>query len=298
MRVTRIVLGIGLVGLVGAAHAQPRVALVAAAGSGATAFQFLDAQAKLMGTGFFGSVDIIAVNTGQPVPTLAQLQQYDAIMTWSNTTYNDAAALGTLFADYVDAGGGVVATVFANSTQTVGRFLTGRWQAEGYEIIPAALGTTTGSATLGNILMPGHPILDGVNSFNGGTSGFRPTTTTLTTHGQKVAEWSDGKTLVAVSSTFPNRADLGMYPPSSDASAGWWASTTDGARLMANALLYTMADECYPDCTGDGNLTIADFGCFQAAFAGGNMYADCNASGTLTIADFGCFQSAFATGCP
>jgi hypothetical protein len=55
---------------------------------------------------------------------------------------------------------------------------------------------------------------------------------------------------------------------------------------------------CYADCNNSGNLTIADFGCFQAAFAAGNMYADCNASGTLTIADFGCFQAEFAEGCP
>ncbi len=56
--------------------------------------------------------------------------------------------------------------------------------------------------------------------------------------------------------------------------------------------------ECYADCNKSGNLTIADFGCFQAAFAAGNLYADCNQSGTLTIADFGCFQAEFAAGCP
>jgi hypothetical protein len=55
---------------------------------------------------------------------------------------------------------------------------------------------------------------------------------------------------------------------------------------------------CYPDCNTSGSLTIADFGCFQAAFSSGNMYADCNGSGTLTIADFGCFQASFAAGCP
>jgi len=55
---------------------------------------------------------------------------------------------------------------------------------------------------------------------------------------------------------------------------------------------------CYPDCNQSGTLTIADFGCFQAAFGAGNMYADCNASGTLTIADFACFQSRFAAGDP
>ncbi len=55
---------------------------------------------------------------------------------------------------------------------------------------------------------------------------------------------------------------------------------------------------CYPDCNNSGSLTIADFSCFQTAFAAGQPYADCNTSGTLTIADFACFQAAFAQGCP
>ncbi len=56
--------------------------------------------------------------------------------------------------------------------------------------------------------------------------------------------------------------------------------------------------QCYPDCNNSGDLTIADFSCFQTAFAAGQPYADCNTSGTLTIADFACFQTAFAAGCP
>ncbi len=56
--------------------------------------------------------------------------------------------------------------------------------------------------------------------------------------------------------------------------------------------------ECYADCNGDGQTTIADFGCFQSEFAAGDPYADCNQSNTLTVADFGCFQSKFAAGCP
>ena len=55
---------------------------------------------------------------------------------------------------------------------------------------------------------------------------------------------------------------------------------------------------CYPDCTGDGALTVADFGCFQTKFVVGDPYADCNGSGTLTVADFGCFQTLFVAGCP
>ncbi len=55
---------------------------------------------------------------------------------------------------------------------------------------------------------------------------------------------------------------------------------------------------CYPDCTADGALTVADFGCFQTKFAAGDPYADCNADGQLAVADFGCFQTAFVLGCP
>ncbi len=55
---------------------------------------------------------------------------------------------------------------------------------------------------------------------------------------------------------------------------------------------------CYPDCTTDGQLTIADFACFQTRFVAADPYADCNAQGGLTIADFGCFQTRFVAGCP
>jgi len=33
-------------------------------------------------------------------------------------------------------------------------------------------------------------------------------------------------------------------------------------------------------------------------FVVGDLYADCNASGNLTVADFGCFQTKFVVGCP
>jgi hypothetical protein len=55
---------------------------------------------------------------------------------------------------------------------------------------------------------------------------------------------------------------------------------------------------CEADCSADGTLTVADFGCFQTRFVVGDPYADCNASGGLTVADFGCFQTKFVGGCP
>ena len=55
---------------------------------------------------------------------------------------------------------------------------------------------------------------------------------------------------------------------------------------------------CYADCNTDGQLTVADFGCFQTKFVAGDPYADCNGDGNRTVADFGCFQTKFVAGCP
>jgi len=217
----------------------PDVAIVAAAASSSSDPRFTDPQAKLMSTGQFNSVTIINAATG--TPTLAQLQAFESVMTWSNVNYSNPVLLGDTLADYVDSGGGVVVAVFANSTTTALRRLEGRWITGGYEVIPSASGNQTGQAFLGNILVPGHPTMNGVSSFDGGSSSFRPVTTSLTPGSTKIAEWSDGKTLVAVGASI-HRADLGFYPPSNAVSSTWWNQNTDGALLMANALTYVIPE--------------------------------------------------------
>jgi hypothetical protein len=320
MRQSIIVIAALLAAAAGQAHAQPRVAIVSAASTAASSAltNNLDVQAKLVGTGLFSQVDIIDVAVHAAyTPTLQELQTYDAIITWSNGTYFDAVGLGNVLADYVDAGGGVVVATFANSSTTVNRRLEGRWRTGGdYEIVRSGGGNQSGSATLGTILMPGHPIMDGVNSFNGGTSGFRPATLQLSPHGEVVAQWSDGRTLVGISSQFPTRVDLGMYPPSSDVTSTWWVSSTDGARLMANALVYAAGGGpavCYANCDGstvEPVLNVDDFTCFINEFAQAQglpheqqvtHYANCDNSTiapALNVDDFTCFINQFATGCP
>jgi hypothetical protein len=63
-------------------------------------------------------------------------------------------------------------------------------------------------------------------------------------------------------------------------------------------LLNRTCPACYPDCNGDGGLTVADFGCFQTKFVLQDPYADCNGDSQHTVADFGCFQTKFVLGCP
>jgi hypothetical protein len=296
------------------AFAQVDVAIVAAAGSSAADVRFTDVQAKLMGTGEFNSVTIInAGNLGGGVtPTLTELQTFDAIITWSNQTYLSADDLGNVLADYVDAGGGVVVAVFATSTTTVGRSLGGRFRAGGYEIIPTQGGNTGGAASLGEIVDPTHPCVQGVSTFIGGTTASRPTNTNVSNHGFKIALWSDGKTLIAGSTRFSNRIDLGMYPPSRDALATSWDPATDGARIMANALLATISPpRCIADVddgtftgTPDGGVTIDDLLYYLTIYADGNIDADVDngtftgtPDGGVTIDDLLYFLSRYEAGC-
>ena len=85
--------------------------------------------------------------------------------------------------------------------------------------------------------LPGNPLLAGVSSFDGGSSSFR-NPTGLAAGATQVAHWSDGTPLVA----FKGRVvGLNFFPPSSDVRSDFWKSSTDGVRLMTNALGATLA---------------------------------------------------------
>ncbi|MDA8988775.1 hypothetical protein N9185_00150 [bacterium] len=231
-----------LVGLTSTAIGQGlNVAIVAAASSNSTDCRYSDPQMMLTATGMFAAVDVI--DAAVAAPTLAQLIPYDAIITWANVPYADPVATGEVFADYVDLGGGVVCCMFALGAGSGGVTplqLAGRW-APTYEMVDPNSGQTSGQATLGAVHDPSHPVMAGVTTFDGGIRSYRPRTTMLHPGSQSIADWSDGTILVAVG-TMPNRVDLGMYPPSSLCNAEFWDSTTDGALLMANALVHSAGD--------------------------------------------------------
>jgi len=88
-------------------------------------------------------------------------------------------------------------------------------------------------------LIPTHPILNGVKSFDGGSSSFRGGI--WSSSAVQVASWTDGTPLVGVVTVGSTPVvSLSIYPPSNSVNSGNWLATTDGARLMANALAFTM----------------------------------------------------------
>jgi len=286
-----------VVGIVGAAEALAgvRVAIVASAEVTTDDPRFTDPRNKLEATGFFDEVRIF--NALLETPSLAQLERYDSLLVWSNRDFANAETLGNTLADFVDRGGGVVLSIFANTTASPNRFLAGRWLDQGYDIIPPGGGTLSsgGARQLGHVHYPSHPIMEGVTTFRGGAASFRPLTLDLTSHGVSIAEWSDTSTLVATSTRFRRRADLGMYPPSSAVLQTLWDPSSDGARLMGNALLFTA--RCRVDINRDGRVDFFDYLDFVDALEEEDPAADFDGNGVVDFFDYLEFLPMFVAGC-
>ena len=191
-----------------------------------------DVAAKLMGTGLFSQVDTYDVATS--IPSLSTLEQYSAVIAYSDSGFMEGVPLGNELADYVDAGGGVVEAVFANASIPIG----GRYSTGGYQGINPTGQTEDIELTLGAINDPGSPIMAGVSSFDGGFSSYH-STGGIINGGHLVASWSDGSPLVVTTAVNGHTTvDLNFFPVSSDARSDFWTSSTDGALLMANALIF------------------------------------------------------------
>lgn len=193
--------------------------------------------AKISGTGLIsGSVDTFDAQIG--TPSLALLANYSAVLVYSDGPYADNYLMGEVLADYVDGGGGVVEATFSfwNSASTLG--MSGRWDTTPYSIWQKNAQASITSLSLGTVHVPLHPILSGVNSFNGGIASFHNTVGPLNPGATLIASYNNGVDFIAENVTsFPGKiVGLNFYPPSNDSRSDLWDSTTDGALIMANSL--------------------------------------------------------------
>lgn len=211
-----------------------------------------DVQTQLLSTGKFSTVDKYYYPSG--IPSVATLQNYDAILTYSDGPgWPYLENLGDTIAKYIDNGGAVVNSVF----QTASIALGGEFVTSGYELIISSYQQQTNThASLGDIYDPSHPILKDVTTFNGS---YRSKDATVTSGSVVVADWTDGEPFIVVKKNVGpaqvRRVDLNFFPPSSNARSDLWDVTTDGATLMANALVWASNKcvNCINDLTQDND---------------------------------------------
>lgn len=207
-------------------------------------------------------------------PTWDDIKDYRYILTWTMAWYGygykDTTGVGNLLADFVDAGGSLVTAEGCSdgSSYSPG----GRFAKEGYAAIPIGSGYHSYSShSLGDVPDPNDPVMKGVSSLS--DYYWTPNQKNPPAGGSVIAYWNDGHLLAArntVSGT--DTIGLGFYPVSTNYHYAGWDYYTNGAQLMANALLnggrkpVTVAVDLLNDGTEEfnrtnflGDYTIPDF---------------------------------------
>jgi len=145
------------------------------------------------------------------------------------------SGLGEVLADHIEAGRGVVLALNAADTSTAR--LAGRFEDAGY--LPWSNVRLGSSGTLG--MIPdrlNHPILAGVTRFGGVNLNFAESPS-LAPGSVRVASWGAQQPFLTTREVGGGRVvGWNSSPVSDDAFFGGWDSTSDGARLLANALTW------------------------------------------------------------
>jgi hypothetical protein len=198
----------------------------------------LDVVAKLSEVNLTVKEFIVSVAT----PTLAELQNAShSVLVFSGLPFASNGALGDVLADFVDTGGNVVVMYSAQITYQA-LHLAGRFESAGmHPIFAASFAYNDGPRKMVKVLAS-HPLLSGVSSFDGGQYSYRADAKSVSSGALLVANWSTGEPLVAVHEPRTkfngSVVSLSFTPQSSDYISLFWNSTTDGARLMANAVRF------------------------------------------------------------
>ena len=192
-----------------------------------------DVEAKLEGTGLVAADTFL---TGAGTPTLTELQSYNAVLVFTDAGVADPTGFGDILAQYIENGGAVVDATFTANVQITGGFTA-------YQLYSNSGQSTGANLGIGTINDPSHPILDGVSTFDGGTSSFHNTGGTLAADAVIIAEYTTTAPFIIIQENVgpanTRRTFLNFYPPSIDARDDFWDNTSDGALIMANALRWT-----------------------------------------------------------
>jgi hypothetical protein len=177
---------------------------------------------------------------GFGTPTLAQLQQYNIVVPYSNNPFQDADTLGNNLADYVDGSGIVVQYGFSHYGPVQPYGVNGRWVSDGYNAYDYSTNLEFNSFSLGTF-DAGHPLMAGVTALNSNLANVVTPNAAAT----EVAQNNFGESLVAFRPVSGGHTTVGVT-----AYVGFDAiQSGDWGRVVVNAGNWLLS------CEG-GDLTL------------------------------------------
>ncbi|PHR71365.1 MAG: hypothetical protein COA67_06575 [Lutibacter sp.] len=193
-----------------------------------------DVGQKIEDTNFFDTVDIH--NSKDSLVSSAKLMNYDAVLVYTNNGPISASEFGDNLAVFIDNGGGVVESTFGGNVTITGGY-------NSYKVYDTSnsIGQSSGTVrTLGAVLDSNHPIMDGVSTFDGGSSSYYNTGIVAVTGAAKIAEYDNGEPLIVVKNQVGQKGVPGVFvnffPPSKDVRNDFWDATTNGDLILGNSL--------------------------------------------------------------
>jgi hypothetical protein len=200
-------------------------------------------------------VDIFDLATG--LPTLPDLEGYDALFVYNEQAFPDPVATGDLVASWIEQGGGVV---LAGNAFAAGSGLEGRFQLQGMSPFENQGTADQPGGNLGfHVPNPanrweagptvGHLGVYGVNVFDAGTASYRVSGLVPRDVAEAVAYWDPplsippNPLLVTLEPPVARHGRvvaLNLFPPNTQVDPDSWDAATDGGRLLSNALLYAV----------------------------------------------------------
>jgi len=227
---------------------------------------------SLLASGIADVVDHWDARTS--TPTLADLQDYDCVIVWSNYAFYDAVALGDVLADYMEAkGGAVIPCQFALYNLT-GYGLAGRFMTD---YSPFTLGNQLYQTHYLGWYDPAHPIMENVTD----CSDYFCTDPGHRGNVEDVAHYDNDWNLAAANADYPSAVGVNAH---FGTNRQW---TGDMMRILLNSVVYA--------CGGGAAVTMRCEALTPVFCRGKNLYftltvrnnTEDNCAGTLTFTGYG-----------
>ncbi|KAJ5067652.1 calcium binding protein [Anaeramoeba ignava] len=188
-----------------------------------------------------GNCYIKTFNGRISTPSIEDLVIYDVVFLYSDFNWADNKTLSNNLQAFVQSGGRLVmCSAFNLSTQHPQKDLVGSFLS----LVPFSKGIISRSGPFYLDKNNNHPILEGVNYFDGGTASFRIQSTNIKKGAEILAKWNDGYPLIVQKQIRGYQGKdglivlLNMFPCSNNALQVGWNSQTDGRKLISNVVKY------------------------------------------------------------